>query len=157
MTEPQTPEMRRSSRDPAVQRERFAEWLCGKHADAEVTDLQGTSATGMSSDTLLVDATWSGDAHRLVVRRAPHAEDVPVFPAYDLTRQFRIIRAVAEHTDVPVPVTLWNEPDPGPLGTPFFVMSRVGGIVPPDVMPYDFGDSWLFDASPEQQRTLQDA
>jgi aminoglycoside phosphotransferase (APT) family kinase protein len=158
MTEQQTPpEMRRSSRDPAVQRERFTEWLRGKHADAAVTDLQGTSATGMSSDTLLVDATWSGEPHRLVVRRAPDADDVPVFPAYDLTRQFRIIRAVAEHTDVPVPDTLWNEPDPEPLGTPFFVMSQVEGIVPPDVMPYDFGDSWLFDASPEQQRTLQDA
>ena len=157
MTEPQAPEMRRSSRDPVVQRERFASWLRGKYADAEVTALEGTSATGMSSDTLLVEATWGGQGHRLVVRRAPDADDVPVFPTYDLTRQFRIIRAVAEHTDVPVPVTMWNEPDPEPLGTPFFVMSRVEGIVPPDVMPYDFGDSWLFDASEEQQRTLQDA
>ena len=158
MTDPQTPlEMRRSSRDPATQRERFAEWLRAKHADAEVTDLAGTSATGMSSDTLLVQAAWGGALHRLVVRRAPDAEDVPVFPSYDLTRQFRIIRAVAEHTDVPVPATLWDEPDPEPLGTPFFVMSQVEGIVPPDVMPYDFGDSWLYDATPEQQRTLQDS
>src|SRR3954451_17124789 len=158
MTEQQTPpEMRRSSRDPAAQRERFAEWLRGQHTDATVTALEGTSATGMSSDTLLVDATWAGQPRRLVVRRAPDDDDVPVFPAYDLTRQFRIIRAVAEHTDVPVPATLWNEPDPEPLGTPFFVMSRVDGIVPPDVMPYDFGDSWLFAASADEQRTLQDA
>src|SRR3954466_14366844 len=127
MTEPQTPEMRRSSRDPAVQRERFAEWLRGKHPDAEVTGLKGTSATGMSSDTLLVEATWSGAPYHLVVRRAPDTDDVPVFPPYDLTRQFRISRAVAEHTDVPVPDTLWNEPDPEPLGTPFFVMSQVEG------------------------------
>ena len=154
----QTPlELRRTSQDPARQRERFAAWLRAKHPDAEITALEGTSATGMSSDTLLVDATWDGQEHQLVVRRAPDPDDVPVFPVYDLTRQFRIIRAVAEHTDVPVPQTLWNEPDAEPLGTPFFVMSRVDGIVPPDVMPYDFGDSWLFAASPEQQRTLQDA
>src|SRR3954447_2132845 len=167
MTEQTPMELRRSSRDPEVQRERFGAWLRGKHADAEITDLQGTSATGMSSDTLLVDATWAGQPRRaggrgaaqprrLAARRAPDDDDVPVFPAYDLPRQFRIIRAVAEHTDVPVPDTLWNEPDPEPLGTPFFVMARVDGLVPPDVMPYDFGDSWLFDATPEQQRTLQD-
>src|SRR3954454_20600581 len=125
MTEQTPMELRRSSRDPEVQRERFGAWLRGKHADAEITDLQGTSATGMSSDTLLVDATWAGQARRLVVRRAPDDDDGPGVPAYDLPRQFRMIRAVAEHTDVPVPATLWNEPDPEPLGTPFFVMSRV--------------------------------
>ena len=29
------------------------------------------------------------------------------------------------------------------------------GAVPPDVMPYTFGDNWLFDASAAQQRRLQ--
>jgi aminoglycoside phosphotransferase (APT) family kinase protein len=33
-------------------------------------------------------------------------------------------------------------------------MSRVDGKPPPDVMPYNFGDSWLFDASPDDQTTL---
>ncbi|MBV8236713.1 MAG: phosphotransferase family protein, partial [Acidimicrobiia bacterium] len=37
------------------------------------------------------------------------------------------------------------------------VMERVDGTVPPDVMPYTFGDNWLFDATPEQQRSLQDS
>jgi len=35
-------------------------------------------------------------------------------------------------------------------------MDRVDGLVPPDVMPYTFGDNWLFDAAPERQRELQD-
>jgi aminoglycoside phosphotransferase (APT) family kinase protein len=43
------------------------------------------------------------------------------------------------------------------LGTPFFLMDRVEGIVPPDVMPYPFGDNWLFDADPADQRRLQHA
>jgi aminoglycoside phosphotransferase (APT) family kinase protein len=51
----------------------------------------------------------------------------------------------------------WNEPAPDALGAPFFVMGRVDGEVPPDVLPYNFGDSWLFAASPEQQRALQNA
>ena len=36
-------------------------------------------------------------------------------------------------------------------------MERVDGEVPPDVMPYSFGDNWLFDASRDDQRRLQDS
>jgi len=95
MTEPQAPEMRRSSRDPAVQRERFATWLRGKHADAEVTSLEGTSATGMSSDTLLVEATWAGESYRLVVRRA-RTSDVPAIKALVDVYSGRILLVCAE-------------------------------------------------------------
>jgi aminoglycoside phosphotransferase (APT) family kinase protein len=80
-----------------------------------------------------------------------------VFPTYDLTRQYELIRAVEAETEVPVPPTLWNEPDPTAFGTPFFVMRRVDGEVPPDVLPYNFGDSWLYSAMPEEQRKLQDS
>jgi len=41
------------------------------------------------------------------------------------------------------------------VGSPFFVMERVDGVVPPDVLPYNFGDSWLYDASPDDQARLQ--
>ena len=43
------------------------------------------------------------------------------------------------------------------LGTPFFLMDYVDGRVPPDVMPYTFGDNWFADAPAEQQRELQDS
>ena len=154
-------EMQRSSRSPDVVRARLGDWLRTQQPDAEITDFEGTSANGMSSDTLMVDATWTVDGiaepHRLVARVAPDMHDVPVFPSYDLTRQFELIRAVGEQTTVPVPEMLWNEPSAEPLGAPFFVMSRIDGVVPPDVMPYNFGDSWLFNATSEEQRTLQDA
>lgn len=154
-------EMQRSSRAPEVLRARLEQWLRGIHPGAEVSELQGTGANGMSSDTLLFDASWTDDSGQhseaLVTRLAPDRDDVPVFPSYDLTRQFELIRAVGEHTSVPVPTAYWNEPSAEPLGAPFFVMGRVDGEVPPDMMPYNFGDSWLFSATPEQQRTLQDA
>ena len=105
--------------------------------------------------------SWTEDGaaghHRLVARVAPGADDVPVFPRYDLPGQFEAIRLVGELTDVPVPTVWWCEPDAARLGAPFFVMGRVDGRVPPDVMPYNFGDSWLYDADPADQRHLQDA
>jgi aminoglycoside phosphotransferase (APT) family kinase protein len=161
MTEQLPAEMLRSSRTPEALRAGLQDWLRVRHPDAEITDLQGTSANGMSSDTVLFDATWTDDSGRraepLVARLAPDPGDVPVFPSYDLTRQFELIRAVDAQTDVPVPTTFWNEPSRGPLGAPFFVMARVDGQVPPDVMPYNFGDSWLSAATSDQQRTLQDS
>ena len=155
MTEVPT-EIQRTTRDPAQLRERLQAWLRQHHPGAEITDLQATSATGMSSDTLLFDATWDGGTpERLVARLAPDPDDAPVFPTYDLTRQYDLIRAAAPY--VPVPPTLWNEPDPAAIGTPFFVMQCVDGQVPPDLPPYDFGESWLFAATPAEQRKLQDS
>jgi aminoglycoside phosphotransferase (APT) family kinase protein len=154
--------MQRSSRDPEDTRKRLEQWLgetTGSGSSAAVTDLAGTEANGMSSDTMLFHATWQDDdgSHdeQLVARVAPAAADVPVFATYDLQGQFDVIAAVAELTEVPVPKVWWCENSPDTMGAPFFVMSRVDGEVPPDVMPYTFGDNWLFDADDSQRRTLQ--
>lgn len=154
----------RSSRDPEELRHRIGEWLVQRTdlgEGVEIGPLAGTSATGMSSDTLLFDATYRDRdgtirTDPLVARVAPSPEDIPVFPHYDLTCQFEVLRHVGSHSDVPVPTVRWNEPDASVLGAPFFVMDRVEGDVPPDVMPYTFGDNWLHDAEPAQQRLLQD-
>jgi aminoglycoside phosphotransferase (APT) family kinase protein len=154
----------RSSRDPEELRRSLEAWLGGRlGADARptVAELHATSTNGMSSETVLFDAAWSEAAGQrdaqLVARLAPDAADVPVFPEYDLWRQFEVIRLVGEITTVPVPEVLWLERDAGAIGSPFFVMARVEGVVPPDVMPYNFGDTWLYDASPEDQQRLQDS
>ena len=88
---------------------------------------------------------------------APTAEDVQVFPTYRLDHQFDVIRKVGELTDVPVPRVRWLEATGEVLGTPFFLMDYVDGVVPPDVMPYTFGGNWFADAPAERQRELQDA
>ena len=56
-----------------------------------------------------------------------------------------------------MPRVLWLETGSDAIGVPFFVMERVDGIVPPDVLPYTFGDNWFYDASPEDQERLQRA
>jgi aminoglycoside phosphotransferase (APT) family kinase protein len=67
------------------------------------------------------------------------------------------ITTVATLTDVPVPSPWWCEPDASVIGSPFFVMGRVDGEVPPDIPPYSFGAGWVYEASPEQLGRLQDS
>jgi aminoglycoside phosphotransferase (APT) family kinase protein len=154
-------EVHRSSRDLEAVRVRLEQWLAARlppGADPKVPHLTPTSATGMSSETLLFDATWADSGQRrLVARLAPDPADVPVFPSYRMDKQFDAIRLVGERSDVPVPPVLWYEGDLSVLGTTFFIMERVEGEVPPDIMPYPFGDNWLFDAGPDGQRRLQES
>jgi aminoglycoside phosphotransferase (APT) family kinase protein len=147
----------RSTRDMVVLKDRLAAWMSDR-AGAAVTigDIEVPASNGMSSETVLFDASWGGEQQRLVARLAPEQTAVPVFPAYDLERQARVMTEARLATDVPIPEVLWSEPDDGPVGTPFFVMRRVDGRVPPDVMPYNF-DSWVSQASPQERAQLQSA
>jgi aminoglycoside phosphotransferase (APT) family kinase protein len=162
---PQITDMQRSSRDPKQLRSRLEAWfaeMLPAGASPTIPELDAAgSATGMSSETVLLTAAWTeGGAKReeqLVARVAPDPADVPVFPEYDLQRQFDVIRLVGELSSVPVPEVWWCDAAGTTTGVPLFVMERVDGLVPPDVMPYSFGDNWLFDATAGQQRTLQDS
>jgi aminoglycoside phosphotransferase (APT) family kinase protein len=154
------PRPKTSTRDSDELARRLEGCLGTKVADPRVSEVVVPESNGMSSETLLFDVSWAhSDGRRTVgcaARLSPDPEAVPVFPEYDLERQFRVMRLVGERSTVPVPATLWIELDPGPIGAPFFVMERVEGLVPPDIMPYPFG-SWLSEATPQQQRHLQDA
>jgi len=161
--ERETEKPKTSTRELDDVRAALTAWLATQlPADAapRLGELSTPTSGGMSSETVLFDATWNESGHEearsLVARLAPEDSAVPVFPRYDLDRQARVIRLVGERTGVPVPPVRWFEPDPAPLGSPFIVMDRVDGAAPPDVMPYNFG-SWLMDASLDDQRRLQDA
>ncbi|TQF69150.1 phosphotransferase family protein [Rhodococcus spelaei] len=172
-----------SKRDPEQLRHALQVWLAGRlhdGADPTVSGVRLPDANGISSETILFDATWTESAedalpgaepaqrtestaedgrrraHELVARVEPTAVSMPVFPSYDMDTQFAVMKGVGELSDVPVPTAYWSESDPTALGAPFFVMERIEGTVPPDVMPYNFG-SWVSEATPEQRRTLQDA
>jgi aminoglycoside phosphotransferase (APT) family kinase protein len=154
--------MQRSSRDTATVPRLMSQWLSTVLPVApEVTVESGVDSTGMSSETIILTARWVQDgkpvAQKLVARVAPTNEDVPVFPSYRLDHQFEVIRQVGELTDVPVPRVRWIENSAEVLGAPFFLMDYVDGVVPPDVMPYTFGDNWLYDAPVDDQRRLQDS
>ncbi len=153
-----------SSRDltalPAV----LSQWLSTVMpggAAPEITVESGVDSNGMSSETIILTGRWDADGQRReekwVARVAPTEQDVPVFTSYRMDHQFDVIRLVGEMTDVPVPLVRWLESTGAVLGTQFFLMDYVDGRVPPDVMPYTFGDNWFADAPVEQQRELQDS
>ncbi len=156
--------LNRTSRDVSTLPKVMSQWLSTVlpgGATPEVTVESGIDANGMSSETIVLTGRWEQDGRpveqKWVARVAPSAADVPVFPSYRLDHQFEVIRLVGELTDVPVPQVRWMEHTGEVLGTPFFLMDHVDGVVPPDVMPYTFGSNWFSDAPAELRRELQDA
>lgn len=155
--------LQRSSRDPEVVRRRLTAWLAADlphDADAEVVLHAGIDSNGMSSETVVLDLVHTPPGRgrvteEYVARVAPAPEDLPVFAEYRLADQFQAMRLAGELTGVPVPEVSHLEETGDVLGTPCFLMRRIDGLVPPDVLPYTFGDNWLFDASPADRARLQ--
>ncbi|MVU82776.1 phosphotransferase [Nocardia sp. ET3-3] len=153
--------LQRSSRDTATLIPRLTEWLATQlppAADPRLTLLSGIDSNGMSAETLVLTMAWTENGPQrtdLIGRMVPAAGDFPILETYDLQAQFDTMRIVAEQSRVPVPRVRFIEPTGEVLGTPFLLMDRVEGLVPPDVMPYTFGDNWLFDADAEQRLRLQ--
>jgi aminoglycoside phosphotransferase (APT) family kinase protein len=159
-----------AGRDHTALREQIQHWLADRVDGPVVSELEVPPTPGMSSETVLFEAAWFEGGvrrmHRCVLRMPPDPGAEPLFPAYDMVRQYKAIELVGRRTAVPVPPLLWLETDPSYLAAPFFVMRRVDGLVPPDhvpgrtsaghAAPYTFGDNWLFDADPSDQRRLQD-
>jgi aminoglycoside phosphotransferase (APT) family kinase protein len=149
-----------STRGADELRVQLEQWLAQRTGDpdAAILSLDRPSANGMSSESVLFEARWQEDgvAHdgEFVARLSPAADAYPIFQEYDLTKQARVMQLVAERTDVPVPEVVFEEPSGAQLGTPFFVMRRIQGIVPPDVMPYPMG-SWVTEATDEQRRQME--
>jgi aminoglycoside phosphotransferase (APT) family kinase protein len=155
--------LQRSARDVSTLPGVMSQWLSTVMPGGttpQVTVESGVDSNGMSSETIILSGRWEADGERQeakwVARVAPSQEDVPVFSSYRMDHQFDVIRLVGEQTDVPVPRVRWLEPTGTVLGTQFFLMDYVSGVVPPDVMPYTFGGNWFADSSAESQRALQD-
>jgi len=155
-----------STRDPHATRHALEAWLARvlpAGAEPTIVDFDAPTTNGMSSETVLFTAAWRERdggppvERSLVARIAPDPGNVPVFPEYDLVRQAATMQTVREHCpEVPVPAVLWTEGDAAAIGSPFFVMERVEGVVPPDILPYNFM-SWVTEATDAQRRRLQDA
>ncbi|MER6263226.1 phosphotransferase family protein [Streptomyces sp900105245] len=152
------PRPRTTTRDPGELTRRLTAWLGTRLPGARATGVTVPASNGMSSETLLFDIDHPRTPVRAcALRLAADPAAYTVFPEYDMARQYRTLRLVADHTDVPVPGTLWLEEDPGPLGAPFFVMARAEGRVPPDVMPYTYEGSWLYTATDDERERLEAA
>lgn len=127
-------------------------------SDLVVENIEIPKSSGMSTETVMFDVVWTdaeGSHNRqLIARIEPGGKGL--FPEYRLDYEARVISALAEHTEVPVPRVFGYEGDPAVLGAPFFVMSRVRGRVAPDDPPFPAG-SWVTELSTERQAQMCDS
>ena len=111
----------------------------------------------MSSETVLFDMRRpDGPVGPCVLRLAADPEAYAVFPVYDMERQYRVMGLVASADEgAGAGGAAVGEPTRSRWAPPFFVMERVSGRVPPDLMPYTYGGNWLFDASTAEREALE--
>src|SRR4051812_19415343 len=98
----------------------------------------GKPGSGFSAETTILGATWtSGGSERtekFVLRK--ETPDPPVYPTQvpgveiEIDIQYRVMSAIANHSDVPIAPLYGYEDSAAVLGAPFFVMGFVDGVVP---------------------------
>lgn len=138
----------------------LADWLpavLDADGQVEVSDLQMPAASGMSSETILFDASWESGGGRqtrgLVVRVPPAGTGL--FPDYDIEREGRVMATLAQHCDINVPDVLAQELSGDVLGVPFLLLERAYGRVPGDDPPFVTG-GWVVELSDEQRAAMYD-
>ena len=124
-----------AQRDLEQARSQLAQWLAPRLGDGvEVSEITSPGLTGFSSETLLFDALLpDGSTRGLVAKVAPTGYRVFLDPQFEA--QFRVLSALAAHSDAPVPSAHWYEDDTSVLGAPFYVMGMIQGRVPSDNPP----------------------
>jgi aminoglycoside phosphotransferase (APT) family kinase protein len=145
-------------RDRELARTTLLNWLRKQLPAAdeiEVSAVRTPASNGFSAETLMFDAAWQEPGgcsrqERLVAKVAPTG--FQIFPEPRFAEQFRLLQILAG-TKIPVPAVHWHEADPGVLGAPFYVMTRVDGNVPADMPPYHAG-GWLTEVSPAERESI---
>jgi aminoglycoside phosphotransferase (APT) family kinase protein len=108
---------------PGVATAELHAWLAAALPDLPAGELSSRLITGGRSNlTYRLD----GAAQPLVLRRPPAGQRAAA--AHDVSREFRVMRALAG-TPVPVPRVLALCTDTSVLGSPFYVMEYVEGMV----------------------------
>lgn len=78
---------------------------------------------GQSNPTFLLDT----DSGQYVLRKKPPGKTLP--SAHMVEREYKVMRALSEYTEVPVPVTRALCEDSSVIGTPFYVMDYLEGRI----------------------------
>jgi aminoglycoside phosphotransferase (APT) family kinase protein len=132
-------------------------WLAGAldlPAPVGVEVVGGPASTGYSAETVIFDA-----ADRRWVLRA-ETPDPPIYPVQvdgmpvEIEVQWRVMSALAGA--LPVARIVGGSLDPGVIGTPFFVMEFVEGVVPAVDPPYTAAGFFVSAAPDERTAMLTD-
>jgi aminoglycoside phosphotransferase (APT) family kinase protein len=109
---------------PGIEPEGVTAWIVD-HVDGAVPPLR-FELVGAGGSNLTYDIRDRAE-HRWALRRPPIRNVLPT--AHDMAREHRIVAALAEHTDVPVPAPVGLCEDPAVTGAPFWVTEFVDGLI----------------------------
>ena len=137
-------------------------WLAERLPSAGYLRLthEGKPGSGFSAETTILSGTWvDGDARteKFVLRK--ETPDPPVYPTQvpgmtcEVEIQWKLMSAVAGASKVPLAPLIGYESDPAVLGTPFFVMRFVDGVVPIESPPYA-AEGFFTELAPERRRVM---
>jgi aminoglycoside phosphotransferase (APT) family kinase protein len=133
-------------------------WLGERLASSgrvSIASLVPPASNGASSETYLFDAEVKQDGavrRQLFVARF-EPEGPGVYPEYDIAHQYAALKALRDHTRLPVATVRWLETDRRVAGAPFYVMDGLEGRAPTDFPPIHVG-GWVYEAPPWEQRRL---
>jgi aminoglycoside phosphotransferase (APT) family kinase protein len=147
------PPLKQERPDSELLRAKLRDWLAQRWPDARglhLSALERPNDSGVSNETVLFDAEWDGGVRRLVGRLQ---SDDPLYMEVGVELQYWMYEALADSPGVRVPEIVAFEPDRAVLGTPFFLMERVDGIVPPG-LPHFTKAGWVLEASSTQRERL---
>lgn len=102
---------------------------------------------GQSNPTFFIETGREDGTRRYVLRKQPPGEILP--SAHRIDREYRVMRALADHGGVPVPAMHLYCDDASVIGTPFYVMDYVPGRV--------FGDPALPGVAPADRTAVYHA
>lgn len=143
--------------DPETIREKIGPWLESHLAGASnlrVAPVSFPTAGGRSAESSFIDITYDLDGERkteqLVMRRELGDD---IFLDADIRLPWRMMRAVREHSDVPVPECVAIETEPSVLTTPFLLMRCCPGRIAPQAPNYNLA-GWIANLPPAQRRRL---
>jgi aminoglycoside phosphotransferase (APT) family kinase protein len=144
--------------------DRLAYWIgpyLGAEGPVTITDAGVPDGMGYSAETLIFTAnvpTADGDHLRKLVLRA-ETPDPAVYPAQvdgidvEIAIQYRVMSTLAERSSIPVARIVATDLTEEAIGTPFFVMDFVDGVVPEVDPPYPAA-GFFADAAPDDRRRL---
>ena len=123
----------------------------------------GKPGSGFSAETIILSGSWTVDgvAHddKFVLRK--ETPDPPVYPTQvdgltiEVEIQYRVMEAITDSSELPLARLYGYEPDSSVLGTPFFVMGFVEGVVPIESPMYTL-EGFFTEIAPASRRTMVD-
>jgi len=145
--------------ETALDTEALGNWIASRTGTSDLRiDIDGRPSGGFSAETILLTAESTSNGKQRYVMRLETPEPA-IYPAQsdlampEIEIQFRIMDSISRNSNIPVAYLVGYESNPDVLGTPFFVMHHVDGVVPIESPPYSV-DGFFTELTPVERTEL---